>query len=165
MRLAIIKFISVISGLVEKTSIFLGGLLVVVVSANVVARYFFKISMKWAEELSLLLFVWLVFLGAFIALHRNLHLSIVLLVDRISPELKSYVHSLSTLLVLTLLSVITFGGALLVLRTVELGRITPILGISAAWGYLSVPVSSFLMLFEMIGRLLTPKFQKSLNAS
>lgn len=54
------------------------------------------------------------------------------------------------LFVLVFLAVVAWSGAGLVATTLDLGRVTPILGISAAWGYLSVPVAVLLMFLEVL---------------
>ncbi|MFJ6281255.1 TRAP transporter small permease [Arthrobacter subterraneus] len=50
--------------------------LVLLVFSNVVLRYFFRTGITWTVEVSGLLFVWLVFLGAIIALKDHAHLGI-----------------------------------------------------------------------------------------
>jgi len=55
------------------------GLIVVLVFSNVVARYGFGSGFAGAEELSLLLFLWLVFLGSVLALRQHAHLGMELL--------------------------------------------------------------------------------------
>lgn len=54
------------------------GLIVVLVFSNVVARYGFGAGFAGAEELSLLLFLWLVFLGSILALRQRAHLGMEL---------------------------------------------------------------------------------------
>jgi TRAP-type transport system small permease protein len=55
------------------------ALIVVLVFSNVVGRYGFGSGFAGAEEVSRLLFVWLVFLGAVLALRRRAHLGVELL--------------------------------------------------------------------------------------
>ena len=61
------------------------ALMVLLVFGNVVLRYAFGTGLVWAEEISRLLFVWLVFLGAILALKNHQHLGLELLVSRLSP--------------------------------------------------------------------------------
>ncbi|BAS27921.1 TRAP transporter small permease [Limnochorda pilosa] len=133
----------------------LTGLLVAVVSANVFARYVLQSGMLWAEEVSRIAFVWVVFLGAFVALTRNGHLSITFVTDRLPARYVGLWRVGGSLLTAVFLGVMAYNGALLVQQTLGFGRTTPILGISAAWGYLSVPVSCLLMLLKIIQLLLT----------
>jgi TRAP-type C4-dicarboxylate transport system permease small subunit len=54
------------------------ALIVILVFSNVVARYGFGSGFAGAEELSLLLFLWLVFLGSILALRQRAHLGMEL---------------------------------------------------------------------------------------
>ena len=61
------------------------ALMVLLVFSNVVGRYGFGAGFAGAEEVARLLFVWLVFLGAILALRRRAHLGVELVVQRLSP--------------------------------------------------------------------------------
>ncbi len=56
------------------------ALMVVMVFANVVLRYGFNSGIPVAEEVSRWLFVWMVFLGAIVAMHEHAHLGTDILV-------------------------------------------------------------------------------------
>lgn len=64
------------------------SLIVILVFSNVVARYGFGAGFAGAEEISRLLFVWLVFLGAILALRRKAHLGVELVVARLPRPLR-----------------------------------------------------------------------------
>ncbi|MDB5474279.1 MAG: tripartite ATP-independent periplasmic transporter, DctQ component [Devosia sp.] len=121
------------------------GLLVALVTVNVVARYIFGVGILWAEEASRLLFVWAVFLGAYIALTRGGHMALEVVVRAMAPGLRRYVVMISWVLVVAFLVVLVVAGSGLVGTTMRFGRTTPILGISAAWTYLAVPAAALLM--------------------
>ena len=67
-----------IERLVEKLMALALVLIVLLIFSNVVGRYVLGTSFAGAEELSRLLFVWLVFLGAILALRRRAHLGVEL---------------------------------------------------------------------------------------
>ena len=75
--------LSVIESLVEKLMALALSLIVVLIFSNVVGRYLLGTSFAGAEELSRLLFVWLVFLGAILALRRRAHLGVELVQARL----------------------------------------------------------------------------------
>jgi TRAP-type C4-dicarboxylate transport system permease small subunit len=133
----------------------LTGFLVLMVTANVFARYILEIGILWAEELSRLAFVWVVFLGSYVALCRKGHMAIEMGVQQLPRAAQRPVLIASRLLVLGFLGALVWAGANLVLVTVGFGRQSPILGISAAWGYLSVPVAGALMFVEVLRGLLS----------
>jgi TRAP-type C4-dicarboxylate transport system permease small subunit len=61
------------------------ALMVVLVFGNVVLRYGFNLGITVSEELSRWLFVWLIFLGAIVALREHGHLGVDTLVKRLPP--------------------------------------------------------------------------------
>jgi TRAP-type C4-dicarboxylate transport system permease small subunit len=132
----------------------LAAILVAIVTANVFARYALEIGILWIEEVSRLAFVWLVFLGAYVALCRRGHMAITLLVKRMHPKSQVRFLLLSRLLVLVFLAGLMWAGTELVLVTLQYGRTSPILGISAAWGYVAVPFAGLLMFIETLRELL-----------
>lgn len=134
----VLRVVSVVTGA-------LTGGLVLLVCANVFARYVLAAGILWSEELSRLLFVWVVFLGAYIALCRDGHMAVVMVINKIDPAGRRWVRLFGLILVLILLVILGFAGARLTWTTYGFGRQTPILGISAAWGYMAVPVSCALM--------------------
>jgi len=61
------------------------ALMVVLVFGNVVLRYAFNSGITMSEEMSRWLFVWLIFLGAIIAMKDHAHLGVDSLVSRLPP--------------------------------------------------------------------------------
>lgn len=76
-------FVSALERQVEKLIALVLTLIVLLIFSNVVGRYVFHASFAGAEELSRLLFVWLVFLGAILTLRRGAHLGVALVQARI----------------------------------------------------------------------------------
>jgi len=76
----------VVEHLVEKLMAVALGLIVLLVFSNVVGRYALGTSFAGAEELSRLLFVWLVFLGAILTLRRRAHLGVELVQARLPRQ-------------------------------------------------------------------------------
>jgi TRAP-type C4-dicarboxylate transport system permease small subunit len=91
-----------------------------------------------------------VFLGAYVALRRKGHMAIEILVARLPGKGQAAFQLGARVAVLAFLAVIAWAGFRLVTMTLEFGRVTPILGISAAWAYLSVPVAAILMAVETL---------------
>jgi TRAP-type transport system small permease protein len=132
----------------------LAGLLVVIVTTNVFARYVLQIGIMWSEEVSRLAFVWVVFLGSYVALCRKGHMAIGLLIKRVPPRAQVTMLLVGRILTLAFLACLTWAGIELVRMTLQFGRTSPILGISAAWGYVAVPVASALMFVEVLREVL-----------
>lgn len=127
--------------------------LVLLVSANVIARYVLSTGLPWAEELTRLIFVWVVFLGAYVALRRGAHLAITTLVDRLPLLPRLLVILIGQLLVGLFLLVLVIAGSELVQQSLAFETRTPVLQLSIAWSYLPILVGSTLMLMHVTGQL------------
>lgn len=64
------------------------AIMVVLVFGNVVLRYGFDSGIAWAEEIARLMFVWLIFLGAVLALRHHAHLGVELVQAKLPPPLR-----------------------------------------------------------------------------
>lgn len=140
--------------MLEAVVALLVGLMVIAVSCNVIARYFLKVGLIWAEEFSMLLFIWVVFLGAYIALRGKAHLALTFIVRRLPRKVRRIQRLIVLVLVGVFLAVVTIGGWQLVSGVIALDQRTALLRISSAWSLASVPVSAALMLIEVIMILL-----------
>lgn len=74
--------------------------MVLLVFGNVALRYLLNTGITVSEELSRLLFVWLTFLGAIVAMHERGHLGMDMLVQRLPVAGKKLCLALSLLLML-----------------------------------------------------------------
>ncbi|MES2957870.1 MAG: TRAP transporter large permease subunit [Pseudomonadota bacterium] len=77
----------------EAASAALLTLIVVLLFTGVVARYAFSLPVIWIDEIASLSFLWLAMLGAVIAMHRNEHLRLTLVVERVPQHLRGYVQA------------------------------------------------------------------------
>ncbi len=76
------------------------ALMVALIFANVVGRYGFGTGFAGAEEVTRLLFVWLVFLGSILALQRKAHLGVEIVQARLPRRWRRACAVLSHLLIL-----------------------------------------------------------------
>ncbi|MDC7714125.1 TRAP transporter small permease [Vogesella sp. LYT5W] len=76
------------------------AVMVTLVFGNVVLRYVFDSGIAAAEEVSRLMFVWLVFLGAILALRQNAHLGVEMVQARLPAAWRRGCAVLSHLLML-----------------------------------------------------------------
>jgi TRAP-type C4-dicarboxylate transport system permease small subunit len=83
----------------ENVVFFLFAVMVVVVFANVVARYVFNSALTTSEEIARICFVWLVFLGAVLALEHNEHLGFDLLVTQLPKRIAWWVSLVAEILI------------------------------------------------------------------
>ncbi|MCG3189198.1 MAG: hypothetical protein LKCHEGNO_01484 [Burkholderiaceae bacterium] len=105
----------------------------VLVFGNVVLRYLFASSLEVSEELSRLLFVWLIFLGAILASRQHAHLGFDSLLARMPAGLRKAVIVLNGVLMLAACVFFVIGGW--EQTAINLGNSYPVLGIPYAWLY------------------------------
>lgn len=149
-NLGINKIVESIGKFVEGVVALFVGLLLLIVAFNVFARYVLKIGITWAEEFSLFLFAWVVFLGIYLALRKKSHLALTVIIEKLPARFQVVSRNVILSIVMLFVVAVGFGGIMFVTKVVRLGQKTPLLGISAAWAYSSVPVSMFLMFLELI---------------
>lgn len=101
------------------------------VFGNVVLRYGFDSGIAVSEELSRLLFVWLIFLGAILASRQHAHIGFDTLVKSLSAKWKKAAIALTGALMLAACAIFVIGGWQQ--TNINLDNSYPVLGISYAW--------------------------------
>ena len=94
------RFVPVLERGVEWLMALALGVMVVAVGANVFLRYVFGTGMPAAEEVSRLMFVWMIFLGAILALRRGAHLGMEILQARLPRGVRRACAIVSHVLIL-----------------------------------------------------------------
>lgn len=84
----------------DRVTLALLTILLLVVGAQIFARYVLNHSLFWSEELARYLFIYLVFLGAAIVLRREGHIQVSFFVERLPPRLQRGVAVVVDLLLL-----------------------------------------------------------------
>ena len=77
----------------EAASAALLTVIVVLLFTGVVARYVFSVPVIWIDEIVSLSFLWLAMLGSVIAMHRNEHLRLTMVVERLPERWRGYVQA------------------------------------------------------------------------
>ena len=146
--------LDVISRVMDKTLSYVVALLLVamsgVVFGNVICRYFLDISLGWYEEISRFLLIWIVFLGAVIALIRGDHLSIDLLQLVLSPRACRAAAVLTDMLMLAALVIMFQGAWEMAIDSLQSGWVASSVPIPYGWVYMVGPVSAGLMFIQIL---------------
>jgi TRAP-type C4-dicarboxylate transport system permease small subunit len=125
------------------------AVMVVMVFGNVVLRYGFNSGIAVSEELSRWLFLWLVFLGATIAVHEQGHMGTDLLIEKLPAPAQRAALIVGQLLMLWV-TWLMFKGSLAQAR-INWDVEAPVTGASMAWVYLTgvvFAISTALMLLS-----------------
>ena len=78
---------------------------------QVFTRYVLKNPSTWSEELVSYLFAWMSLLGASIVTSESGHMNIPVLVDRLNPQMRSYMRIVHELIALLFsLAILVYGG-------------------------------------------------------
>lgn len=127
--------------------------IIIITSANVIGRYVFNSPIIWANEVSLGLFVWFVFIGTSSVMKRSGHISIDYFVRKLPKPLASFVQVVNYLIVYILLifAFIILGSQLTVNSSL---KVTSVLHISYVYIYIVIPISGILCLLALTINLL-----------
>lgn len=138
------------------------SLMAIFVFTNVIMRYFFKSGLIWAEELSRLCFMWLIFLGSIVAFKENGHLGVDTLVQRLSVKGRRILFVINSIIILATLALLAIGSW--DLSILNLNQSTPTLLIPYAYVYISGVVMSVgiaIIVIHKLYRLLANKMDDS----
>lgn len=136
----------------EYLSILLMVLLTLIILVNVILRYIFGMPFGWAEEIAQLLIVWAVCIAMGIALHKGMHIGIIIILQSLPHKLSHIIKRYSNFLILAALIIIVRDGLNLTIHS-AIG-ILPASGISQIWLYLPVPIGCSFMIIYIIDDLL-----------
>lgn len=134
------------------------GVLLVVMTAvcffQVVGRYLlFTQAIGWAEEVSRLCFVWGIFIGAAVAVQRQTHLGVDILISRLpAGRLRTGVDLFRQLCMLVVAGILLYYGYQFAISMAG-DRLTT-LGYSRNLFYLPAPVSGLLMVLWLVPQML-----------
>jgi TRAP-type C4-dicarboxylate transport system permease small subunit len=121
------------------------------VFASAVARSI-KHPLNWAQDVSLLLFAWVVFLGADLALRRADFVRVDMLISHFPAAVQKVLYYFMYLLALAFLGVVIRYGIPLSIDNSK--RLFQTLGISYAWATISAPVGSILLMISIVLKLI-----------
>jgi len=119
---------------------------------NVISRYVFNQPLSWAEEFGSTLFVWLIMLGAALALKERQHFAVELIVDRLPAGWrKSCVLFANACALIASLLVLGYG---LQYASWGLEAVTPAMEIPRVWAYAAVPFGGLLLSVRALQNLI-----------
>ncbi len=134
--------------IVEHVSVALVVALGIVVFLQVFNRYVLKAPLTWSEELAMLLFQWVAFLGSAVGVKRMSHFGIDLIVRRLPVHLRRAIRFIIPLLIGVVAFIMAFEGLRLLQFTKN--EMYTALRLSHAWAYAAIPVSGLLSLFYLL---------------
>lgn len=117
---------------------------------GVIKRYILRSPIPWMEEVQMILFLWVVYLGAGAAFRNGSHVAIEILVDALPKKIRGLVERFDVLLQLLILGYLFFLENTYYMQLVSTGKVTTLLRIPYSIAYLVVPVGGALMIISML---------------
>lgn len=132
--------------------------MVTVIFAQVISRFVFNSPLSWSEELARYLFIWIIFIGASVAVREKAHFGIDFFVELFPNNLQKIMEYVSYL------SMIIFAGVMIIYG-IEMVKwthmqISPSLHIHMSLPNLAIPVSGMLICINVIFNMFTKKGYK-----
>jgi len=156
----IIKSLEKIFNYIEKILVFLSISIliftIVVLSVEIICRYFLLGSLGWPSELSLRLFIWLVFFGLGIHLKNNTLIRVDIFYKKYSEKIRNFVDATFDIAVL-IFFVFLFKKLLILYKIQNLRTLTTI-DIPQSIGLLG-PLVTILICIPVIGLKLYKKIK------
>jgi TRAP-type C4-dicarboxylate transport system permease small subunit len=144
------KINDILCGVLETCCLVLCVIFTLVVLFQVLSRNYLLISVPWTDEVALIFFVWSVFLGAALGVRKRTHF-LVELFPRSWVRLNSFLDLVSDFLVLGMVAVLLWGGA--IFARMGLRRNFSSIIVTQMYLFVSMPIAAFCMLLFSIENL------------
>ena len=118
---------------------FMTGMATAVLLA-IISRFIIKIPIPWTEELSRYLMVWVAFLAGSLGLKRGVHVGVLCVVQRVPEVVAKWIGLIANTALLGFFLVLIIEG--FQMTTLVADQLSPVLRISMAWVYVSMPVGA-----------------------
>lgn len=127
------------------------SMLILLVFLAAVLR-FFGIDMSWSTDLAQLTFAWVCFVGADLALARNKHMGVDMLIERFSAKAQNIIRLVNSILILGfLIFVFIYGVNLCIVNSQRSFQTLPI---SYSYATASAPFGSALMSITLVRQII-----------
>ena len=138
----------ILDHLVEAACAVVSVALAVTVFVQVFNRFVLQMPLAWSEDLAMLLFQWMVFLGAALGVRRMRHFGIELAANRLPERARRALTLLVPLIMAGVAIIMVNQGITLV--GLNLTRRYGTMNLSYTWTFLPIPLSGGLMLFYLV---------------
>lgn len=148
----VVKAIDTINKVVGILLALMLGVMSILIILQVISRFVINLPLTWSEELSRYLMIYIVFLGASLAMRHNKLISIELLPETLTGNKRKFV-----IILVMIISIIFF--AILFLQGIDMLPLvqmqsSPGLQLSMAIPYASIPIGSFLLALNSLAVIL-----------
>ena len=117
---------------------------------GVMRRYIFRDPIAWMEEVQMLSFLSVVFLGGSAAFRSGSHIAIEILVDALPKKIGQFIERFDVLLELLILGYLFMQELSYYLQLAGTTKRTDVLRLSYDVAYIAVPIGGALMIVSML---------------
>ena len=128
----------------------MAAVLIVLTFIGVIMRYVMRSPITWQEEVQMLLFLWITFLGGSAAFRSGGHIAIEILVDSLPKKIGAMVEKVGVLIQLVILSYLFMQELAYYNQLVSTGKVTNLLRLPFSIAYLVVPLGGALMIISLL---------------
>ncbi len=122
--------------------------MVLITFAQVISRKLFSVSIRWSEEVPIILMIWFGFISMAIGVKERLHISIEVFYNLFPPKLKKVLMILIDILIAAIgLGMLYFGG-MLAMKTMS--STMPATKMPTGFVYIILPISGFFIFVESV---------------
>jgi TRAP-type C4-dicarboxylate transport system permease small subunit len=122
--------------------------LTVVVFIQVFNRFVLQTPLAWSEDLAMLLYQWVVFVGAALGVKRMRHFGIELVVKQFPEHWRHRIELVTPLVMLVVAVVMILQGYNIL--TLNMNRTFSTMNLSYTWAFLPIPLSGVLIIIYLI---------------
>ncbi len=127
----------------------------VMLTYEVVARYFFNAPTIWAEELSRLAMIWAVFLGSAALLRSGEHIRVTVIIDRLGTKGRAVMDVVALVFVAVISGYVAWYGAPIAWNSFERGRtVGSMLDLPSWVSQVSVPLGFALVAVQAVALII-----------
>jgi TRAP-type C4-dicarboxylate transport system permease small subunit len=145
------KFCWAINLLAETLVGVLMAAMILDIFVQVVFRYGLESSLSWSEELARYLFVWVIFVGASVAVRRNQHIAMTAIAAALPEPLRSFATALAHVAFIAFLLLLAWACIPLIVNARF--TVSSELEIPIAWVYAAAPIGALLSVLHLVNRL------------
>ncbi len=133
---------------------------ILIICAQVFCRNVLRTNIRWNQEISLLLTIWMAFLGIAIGAEKGLHIGVELFYDRFPKSMKKVVDKINQVITILVGVFFTYYGFRMVISTMD--SILPVTKLPSSLMYIMIPVSGVsIIYFTLLDMMGLKKYKKT----
>ena len=127
-------------------------IMILITFTQVIFRYLLDSALPWAGELAIFLFIWIIFLGAAVALIKGVHIGVDIFTSFLSKKFQKINLIFINFLIIIFCCIIITGSLPLIIDNFY--QKSPALEIRLSFIYICIPISMIAMIFISLKKII-----------